>query len=144
LSKLIAYRKEWKTQIEEFLEDNSRVMPNKKDTILIMGQHAAKRHLLCSKQESFFSFLTSRQGLPTLLIFKVSSTFSRSIIPGLLINIDFLLGVAFFMICDKVVAHATGLSGKFCRTPCALLRVHAGVSSLILFYLWKNKKVLPR
>jgi hypothetical protein len=54
-----------------------------------------------------------------LLIFKASSTFSRSVIPGLLINIDVLLGVAFFMICDKVVAHTTGLSGKFCRTHCA-------------------------
>ena len=45
------YRAKWKNTIVQFLEDHSRVMPNKKDTIEINGERVAKRHLLTSKEK---------------------------------------------------------------------------------------------
>ncbi len=55
-SKAEIYNERWKPKIETFLEENSRVMPNKKDTIKLNGQHVAKRHLLCTKYQSFRMF----------------------------------------------------------------------------------------
>ena len=46
----------WEARIESFIEDNSRVMPNKRDTVLVDGQRVAKRHLLCSKYEAYMKF----------------------------------------------------------------------------------------
>lgn len=50
------YKESWEKEIEKFLENNSRVMPNKKDTILVDGVHVAKRHLLISKVQLFRKF----------------------------------------------------------------------------------------
>lgn len=57
VSKPSAFKKIWLPKVEEFLTENSRVMPNKKDTVQIHGQPVAKRHLLCSKRKLFTEFI---------------------------------------------------------------------------------------
>lgn len=57
LSNAKAFQQSWKDRIETFLSKNSRVMPNKKDTIKIDGKPVAKHHLLCSKRELFKRFM---------------------------------------------------------------------------------------
>ena len=47
------------TKDTAILEVNSRVMPYKKDTILINGEHVAKRHMLSSKFETYMRFQTA-------------------------------------------------------------------------------------
>ena len=47
------FRMKWQKRVVEFLEENSRVMPNKKDTILINGNPVAKRHLLITKFQAY-------------------------------------------------------------------------------------------
>ena len=49
----------WTTKVEQFLIDNSRCMPNKKDTILIDGIPVAKRQLLSTKYKIYMSFKES-------------------------------------------------------------------------------------
>lgn len=56
MSKPSSFKKIWTPKVEAFLTDNSRVMPNKKDTIIMNGKPVAKRHLLCSKRELFNEF----------------------------------------------------------------------------------------
>ncbi|XP_060560787.1 uncharacterized protein LOC132720637 [Ruditapes philippinarum] len=56
LSKTTQFKKSWMPKLLSFLDEHSRTMPNKKDTILIDGRHVAKRHLLCTKLELFKSF----------------------------------------------------------------------------------------
>ena len=58
LSKAKKFRASWKGKVDSFLKKHSRVMPNKKDTILIDGNPVAKHHLLCSKRELFHLFKT--------------------------------------------------------------------------------------
>ena len=48
-TKLHMFKKSWMPKLKSFLDSYSRVMPNKRDTILLQGQPVAKRHLLCSK-----------------------------------------------------------------------------------------------
>ena len=56
LSKAKQYKALWQEKLNSFLEDNSRPMPNKKDTILINGKVVAKRHLLTTKLELYKKF----------------------------------------------------------------------------------------
>lgn len=56
LSKPVQFRQQWRGKLEDFLEENSRVMPNRKDTVLIDGKRVAKRHLLSSKLETYKKF----------------------------------------------------------------------------------------
>lgn len=56
MTKPQAYKAAWKDRLTNFLETNSRVMPNKKDTVLINGNPVPKRHLLCSKLKLFRKF----------------------------------------------------------------------------------------
>ena len=56
LSKTQSYNEKWQRKIDDFLETKSRIMPNKKDTILIDGERVAKRHLLCTKFKVYTSF----------------------------------------------------------------------------------------
>lgn len=63
ISKTKQLRNEWTPKIQQFLEANSRVMPNK-DTILINGEHVAKRHLLTSKFEAYRSFKKANTDFP--------------------------------------------------------------------------------
>ena len=56
MSKQNAYKAQWQDILIDFLEKHSRVMPNKKDTVLIQGKPVAKRHLLCSKLELYRKF----------------------------------------------------------------------------------------
>ena len=56
ISKRNVHRETWKKDLDAFLEDNSRKMPNKKDTIKINNQEVAKRHLLSSKVELYKKF----------------------------------------------------------------------------------------
>ena len=56
LKKVSVFQRAWKSKLDSFLEDHSRVMPNKKDTILIDGTPVAKRHLLITKKELFKKF----------------------------------------------------------------------------------------
>lgn len=56
LSKPKQYKDAWKSELTKFLEENSRVMPNKKDTILIDGTAVPKRHLLSSKVDLYNKF----------------------------------------------------------------------------------------
>jgi hypothetical protein len=53
------YRIQWKDKVHDFLNENSRVMPNKKDTVLIDGHPVAKRHLLMTKYQAYKSFKLS-------------------------------------------------------------------------------------
>jgi len=55
-SKTKVFQKSWKNKLDDFLESNSRPMPNKKDTILIDGKPVAKRHLLGSKLDLYKRF----------------------------------------------------------------------------------------
>ena len=50
---------EWTPKIQQFLEVNSRVMPYKKDTILINGERVTKCHMLSSKFEAYMIFKTA-------------------------------------------------------------------------------------
>lgn len=50
---------EWTPKIQQFLEVNSRVMPYKKDTIWINGEHVTKCHMLSSKFEAYMRFQTA-------------------------------------------------------------------------------------
>ncbi len=54
LSKL--YNHEWQPSVNIFLEENSRIMPNKRDTMVIMGKRVAKRHLLITKKQAYNQF----------------------------------------------------------------------------------------
>ena len=74
ITKPEAVRRQWESKIESFLETNSRVMPNKKDTLLINGERVAKRHLLCSKHEAFRKFVSEQPEFP-----RKFSTFSKMI-----------------------------------------------------------------
>lgn len=56
LTKAQSFRAAWKSKLETFLETNSRVMPNKKDTVNIGGNPVAKRHLLGTKLELYKNF----------------------------------------------------------------------------------------
>ena len=56
LSKAKVFRENWKNKLETFLYANSRVMPNKKDTIKIAGIYVPKYHILCSKMQLFAKF----------------------------------------------------------------------------------------
>ena len=58
-SKPQQHSSKWRLQIIKYLEDNSRVMPNKKDTVLIGGVPVAKRHLLCTKFQAYQDFKKS-------------------------------------------------------------------------------------
>ncbi|CAC5415740.1 unnamed protein product [Mytilus coruscus] len=57
MSKPKLFRAKWRGKLESFLEDNSRIMPNKKDTVLIDGEQVSKRHLLCSKRQTYEKFI---------------------------------------------------------------------------------------
>lgn len=57
-----AYKARWQEPLISFLERHSRVMPNKKDTLLMKGKPVAKRHLLCSKLELYRMFKKENQG----------------------------------------------------------------------------------
>jgi hypothetical protein len=74
ISKPTAVREKWKPKIESFLEANSRLMPKKKDTVLINGEQVAKRHLLRTKYEAFRKFVSEHLGYPRKFI-----TFSKMI-----------------------------------------------------------------
>lgn len=56
-SKPHMFKKSWMPKLKSFMESHSRVMPNKKDTILLQGKPVAKRHLLCSKKVLYKKFL---------------------------------------------------------------------------------------
>lgn len=56
LSKAKVYKESWKVKFETFLNKNSRVMPNKKDTMKMDGKSVPKYHLLCSKRELYKRF----------------------------------------------------------------------------------------
>ena len=48
----------WDSRLTQFLDRNSRIMPNKRDTILLPdGQRVAKRHLLNTKYQTFQLFM---------------------------------------------------------------------------------------
>lgn len=55
-TKAQVYKDLWNNKFTEFLEANLRMMPNKKDVILINGEPVAKRHLLCSNLELYKKF----------------------------------------------------------------------------------------
>lgn len=56
ISKSDQYHQKWQPTIIEFLESQSRIMPNKKDTILIEGERVAKRHLIITKHQAYTKF----------------------------------------------------------------------------------------
>ena len=56
VSKAKQYKALWQEKLNSFLEDNSRPMPNKKDTILVNGKFVAKSHLLTTKLELYKKF----------------------------------------------------------------------------------------
>lgn len=62
MTKPNAYKARWQEPLISFLENHSRIMPNKKDTLLIQGKPVAKRHLLCSKRELYRMFKKENQG----------------------------------------------------------------------------------
>lgn len=51
------FKKSWMPKLKSFMESHSRVMPNKKDTILLQGKPVAKRHQMCSKKVLYKKFL---------------------------------------------------------------------------------------
>ena len=51
-----AYIQKWQVKVEQFLQNNSKAMPNKKGTIMINGETVGKRHLLCSKLALYKKF----------------------------------------------------------------------------------------
>ena len=56
VSKAKQYKALWQEKLNSFLADNSRHMPNKKDTILVNGKLVAKRHFLTTKLELYKKF----------------------------------------------------------------------------------------
>jgi len=56
ISKSGEFKTLWKPKVEKFLDFHSRVMPNKRDTILLNGKPVAKRHLLKSKLKLYTLF----------------------------------------------------------------------------------------
>lgn len=74
VSKAHMFKKSWMPKLYSFLDFNSKVMPNKKDTILVEGK--PKRHLLCSKRELYKKF---KQMHPD---FKRGLTIFRNMIPN--------------------------------------------------------------
>ena len=74
LNKVEVFRKKWQHKMESFLEDHSRIMPNKKDTILVEGVPVAKRHLLMPRRELYKRF---KEKNPTYN--RKFSTFTRQI-----------------------------------------------------------------
>lgn len=73
LNKVEAFRKKWQHKMESFLEDHSRIMPNK-DIILVEGVPVAKRHLLMPRRELYKLF---KEKNPTYN--RKLSTFKRQI-----------------------------------------------------------------
>lgn len=71
-SKVNAAHKKWDEKLHRFLEANSRVMPNKRDTILMFGKRVAKRHLLLPKYKAYkaenplykFGYTTFKKQIP--------------------------------------------------------------------------------
>lgn len=56
-SKPKLFKEQWQPKVNQFLEEKSRIMPNKKDTVIINGKCVAKRRLLTTKYEAYQNFI---------------------------------------------------------------------------------------
>ena len=50
------YHEDWRPKIHSFLDEHSRIMPNKKDTMKVNGLRVPKRHLLLTKMQTYRKF----------------------------------------------------------------------------------------